>query len=126
MLKSSLLLKKFTNFTVNNSRILRIKNVKFSGYCFHLNTNIYRDFQICISVPLIIILRDFIKQPIIKQSPTFFQFFFSHWLFFLFHYQSICKFWKIHKISGKLIHCIQKWRKFENVDGNILLKTCSL
>ena len=37
----------------NNSRILRIKNGKCSGYCFYMNTNIYRDFQICISVPLI-------------------------------------------------------------------------
>ena len=35
-----------------NSRILRIKNVKFSGYCFYMNTNILKDFQICISVPL--------------------------------------------------------------------------
>ena len=34
MLKISLLFKKFTKFTANNSRILRIKNVKFSGYCF--------------------------------------------------------------------------------------------
>ena len=32
-------------------RILRIKNAKFSGYCFYMNTNIKRDFQICISVP---------------------------------------------------------------------------
>ena len=24
----------------NNSRILRIKNAKFSGYCFYMNTNI--------------------------------------------------------------------------------------
>ena len=36
----------------NNSRILRITNAKFSGYCFYMNTNIYRDFQICIWVPL--------------------------------------------------------------------------
>ena len=35
-----------------NARILRIKNVKFSGYCFYMNTNILKDFQICISVPL--------------------------------------------------------------------------
>ena len=37
---------------VKNSRILRTKNVKFSGYYFYLKTNIYGDFQICISVPL--------------------------------------------------------------------------
>ena len=40
------------NSRANNSRILRIKNAKFSGYCFYMNTNIQRDFQICISVPL--------------------------------------------------------------------------
>ena len=38
---------------VNNSRILRIKNAKFSGYCFYMKTNLYGNFQICISVPLI-------------------------------------------------------------------------
>ena len=37
---------------MNNSRILRIQNVKFSGYYFYVNTNIQRDFEICISVPL--------------------------------------------------------------------------
>ena len=36
----------------NNWRILRIQNAKFSGHCFYMNTNIWRDFQICISVPL--------------------------------------------------------------------------
>ena len=33
----------------NNSRILRIKNVKFSGYCYDTNIYIQGDFQICIS-----------------------------------------------------------------------------
>ena len=37
----------------NISRILRIKNAKFWGFCFYVNTNILGDFQICISVPLI-------------------------------------------------------------------------
>ena len=36
----------------NNSRILRIKNAKFSGYCFYMKIHILADFQICISVPL--------------------------------------------------------------------------
>ena len=36
----------------SNSRILKIKNAKFSGYCFYIKTNIYGDFQICVSVPL--------------------------------------------------------------------------
>ena len=52
MLKVSLLFNKFTNFMKNNSRILKIKNVKFSGYCFYMDTCIERDFKICISVPL--------------------------------------------------------------------------
>ena len=29
-----------------------IKNAKFSGYYFYLNSNKWWDFQICISVPL--------------------------------------------------------------------------
>ena len=52
ILKISLLFKKFTNFTGNNSRFLRIKNANFSRYGFYMNTNIYWDFQICISAPL--------------------------------------------------------------------------
>ena len=36
----------------NNSKVLRIKNVKSSGYCFYLYIDIWGDFQICISVPL--------------------------------------------------------------------------
>ena len=37
----------------NDSRIHRVKNTKFSGYCFYMNKKIYWDFQICVSVPLI-------------------------------------------------------------------------
>ena len=36
----------------NNPKNLRIRNGKFSGYCFYMNRDIYGDFQICISVPL--------------------------------------------------------------------------
>ena len=36
----------------NNSIILKFKEAKFSGYCFHMNTNIHVDFQIYISVPM--------------------------------------------------------------------------
>ena len=52
MLKISLRFKKYTNFTgfKNSSSILRIKNEKFSGYCFYMNANIQGDFQICISI----------------------------------------------------------------------------
>ena len=54
MLKISLFfLRKTQTLRVNNSRILMIKNAKFSGYYFYMNQNISRDFQICISVPLI-------------------------------------------------------------------------
>ena len=35
-----------------NSIILKFKEAKFSGYCFHMNTNIQVDFQIYISVPM--------------------------------------------------------------------------
>ena len=37
---------------MNNSRILGTKNAKFSEHYFYLNTNMYGNFQICISVPL--------------------------------------------------------------------------
>ena len=43
----------FTSFRANNCIIPLIKNAKLSGYYFHMNWNIYRDFQICISVSLI-------------------------------------------------------------------------
>ena len=52
MLKISLLYENLQNSREDNSRILRIKNVKFSGDCFYMNTNIYGDFQIFIRVPL--------------------------------------------------------------------------
>ena len=41
---------------VNNSRILRMKNTKFSEYYINLNSTIQEDFQICISVYLQILL----------------------------------------------------------------------
>ena len=37
---------------MNNSTILTIKNGELSGYYFCMNLNIWKDFQICISVPL--------------------------------------------------------------------------
>ena len=40
MLKIRLLFKKFTTSRPNNSRILRIKNANFSGYCFYMKMNI--------------------------------------------------------------------------------------
>ena len=44
--------RKIQVFWVNNSRILRIKNAKLSGYSFHMNPNIQWNFQTCIIVPL--------------------------------------------------------------------------
>ena len=38
---------------VNNSRIPRIKNAKFSEYYFYMNWNIQKNFQTFISVPQI-------------------------------------------------------------------------
>ena len=52
MLKISLLFIKIQTLRVNNSRILTIKNAKFSGCYFYMNPNIWGEFQICISVPL--------------------------------------------------------------------------
>ena len=45
-------MRKIQTLRVNNSRIPRTTNAKFSEYHFYLNANIYRDFQVCISVPL--------------------------------------------------------------------------
>ena len=51
--KVAYFLRKIQILRANNSRILRIQNAKFSGYYFYMDTNIWRDFQICINVPLI-------------------------------------------------------------------------
>ena len=68
MLKISLLFKKNTDFTVNNSKILRVKNAKFLWYCFYVNFNIWGDFQICISVPL----KERLSQKGVFQTPNVF------------------------------------------------------
>ena len=47
-MKVSLLFTKFTNLRENNSRMLRIKKVKF-----YMNPDIWEDFQTFISVALI-------------------------------------------------------------------------
>ena len=51
VLKYVELLRNVKTSWANNSRILRIKNAKFSGYCFYMKTNIKGDFRICINVP---------------------------------------------------------------------------
>ena len=57
-----------------------------------------------------------------KRKSNLSQFSFSHWLlyhFFFFCYKSVCKFSKTDKISSASFHYIQKWRKFENTEGNV-------
>ena len=60
----------------NNSRIVRIRNAKFSGYCFYINTKIQRDF--CISVPIIeynkrnIFLQNHAENEAERLNPFFF------------------------------------------------------
>ena len=41
----TIFLRKIQTLRLNKLRILRIKNVKMSGYEFYLNMYIYRDFQ---------------------------------------------------------------------------------
>ena len=53
MLKTSLLFKKLTTLRANNWIILKIKKPEFSEYYFHMNINMYGDYQVCTSVPLI-------------------------------------------------------------------------
>ena len=48
--KKAYFLRNLQTSRINNSRILKIRNAKFSGYGFYMNTNIQLDFQICISV----------------------------------------------------------------------------
>ena len=45
-------LRKIQTLWANNSRIIRIQNAKCPRYQFYMNTNIWKNFQICISVPL--------------------------------------------------------------------------
>ena len=51
-LKLTYFLRKIQTLKVCNSRILMMKNAKFSGYCFYMNLNIWGDFRVCISLPL--------------------------------------------------------------------------
>ena len=75
---------------------------------------------------MIVILKGFIKQPVIKQCPFFLSFSFlidCCMSVFFFPYQSVCKFWKIDKISSYIkIEKIWKywWKYFV---WNLKLKT---
>ena len=50
--KVAYFLRRIHTLQVNKSRILRIQNAKCSGYQFYMNSNIWRDYKICICVPL--------------------------------------------------------------------------
>ena len=50
-LKTSLLFKKHTNLTSNNSIVLRTQNTKFSGYYFDMNTNKLKSYSFFDKVP---------------------------------------------------------------------------
>ena len=50
--KKQPILREIQTSRVNNSRIPKIRNAKFPGYCFSKNSNIQRNFQIYISAPL--------------------------------------------------------------------------
>ena len=47
---------------MNNSRIPRTNNAKFSGYYFDMNLNIWGDFHIWINVPLSFYENQFITE----------------------------------------------------------------
>ena len=55
--KANYILRKTQTSMGKNLRILRIKNAKFSGYCFYMNPNIQWNFQICINVTLNLIIK---------------------------------------------------------------------
>ena len=85
---------------MNNSRILTIKNTKLSGYYFYVNLNIWGDFHICISVPLIL---DFVSKSKFSSKDCFHNSNKASWLskIFLKHFalmahlvtQSLSSFW---------------------------------
>ena len=82
MLKISLLFKKKQTLWVNNSRIFTIKNATFSVHYFHMNSNIWWDFQICISVPLIsLISEDKFEDDPWEESITFWAFPVGNYMF---------------------------------------------
>ena len=55
-------LRKIQTLRANNWRIRRIHNAKFSVYYFYINRNKYRDFQICVSVPVSWLCRKNLKR----------------------------------------------------------------
>ena len=65
---------------VSNSRIPRVKNAEFSGCHFCMNASIYGDFQICISEPLILLVKKRLKFFDVHVVSTFLIHFFKHFL----------------------------------------------
>ena len=95
--KANYILRKTQTSMGKNLRILRIKNAKFSGYCFYMNPNIQWNFQICINVTLNLIIKILIV--------VFF-------LCFPFHGWSFCNFpWLfMGKASSLLSQSENSWR----------------
>ena len=78
---------------VNNSRILRIKNAKCSGYYIYMSPNIYWNSQLCISVPLMITIHILLN-------------------FFAFLWADICD--SNMSVISELVSCLQPfpWQNF--------------
>ena len=102
MLKLAYFLRNLEISRANNSRILRTKNAKFSGYCFYVNTNIYWDFETCISVPLNILRNSW---EIRKKIPTH-----------LFSY----KIWEIFKSIFFKKHLVMTYSGYEVFSNNFI------
>ena len=48
-----------------------VKNAEFSGYYYYMNTKKQRNFQICVSVPLIMNNMDFMLFQLLQFQRTF-------------------------------------------------------
>ena len=112
--KVAYFLRKIQTLRVNNSRILTIKNAKFSGHYFCMNLNIWGDFQICISVTL---SNDFLKvkanalmdRKLVQKNTALFPIFCC----------SLCKYrkWEIKTkaLNIAMIGIINRYTKISNV-----------
>ena len=106
------------------------KNAKFSGYFFYINTNIWGDFQICISVPLVTLKitqkkspQKLCKKVVLKNFAIFTG---KHLGWRLFLIQNIAKFFRasiLKKTSanGCFWKCSWNWEKLKDVDRGFYL-----
>ena len=68
MLKFAYLLRKIQTLRANKLRIIKIKNVTFSGYYFYMDLNVWGDSRICISVPLKIVSYNIRNEKVQKKN----------------------------------------------------------